>query len=105
MSLQFARIVLPVCSCGNYVGRFQHEIEFELVRRQIDNPGLKTDDRDVSEILNDLGIMRMCCRGAIIMSPVLRLMKVGPEFNIYSESRPINKTMKRYRIGQPNPQI
>ena len=100
-SLTFARIIDPVCSCGNYVGQLQHEIEFRLIEK-----GGETDDTDVAIILNDMGVKRMCCRRTIIISPVLRLVQAEPEFNIYFDTRTISKRLERLNVGNPDsPQI
>lgn len=78
-SLQFCRILDPVCSCGEYVGRLQPYLEFEMIRRSEYGTEF-TDDENLAAILDDMGIRRMCCRRTIIVSPVLRLIKTGPDF-------------------------
>lgn len=103
-SLQFARILDPVCSCGNYVGKLQHQIEFALVERE-KSLGRKSDDTDVAEIITDMGIKRICCRRTIIISPVLRLMKTEPEFTVYLDKETITENMNRLNVGNNSPNI
>lgn len=100
-SLNFARIINPVCSCGNYIGRYQPEIEFRLIRDFLDSDKV-TDDEDVSRIITDLGIKRMCCRNTILISPILRLVETEPELTIYLDRRNINDRIDRISIGNPD---
>lgn len=103
-SLTFARIINPVCSCGNYVGRFQPAIELELVNRML-NGKSRTTDEDVAEIITDMGIRRICCRNTIIISPVLRLMETESQFKLYTDKQVISKKLDRITIGNPLPKI
>lgn len=103
-SLTFSRILNPVCSCGNRVGRLQREIEMKLFQiRQEESR--ETDDSDLSNILTDMGITKMCCRSTIIISPILPIMSTTPQFNIYQDTRTISIPMERITIGNPNPDI
>jgi DNA-directed RNA polymerase subunit N (RpoN/RPB10) len=105
MELQFARILNPVCSCGNYIGRFQHLIEFKLLEMQqklLISEGRKTDDRDVAKILDEMDIKRMCCRREVIVSPVLRLLKVGETFNIYQDKTVLSEPFDRLIVRNKN---
>lgn len=82
-SIQPVRIIDPVCSCGNEIGYLQHDIEFKMILKS--DYGKKiTSDIDLSDILNDIGIFRMCCRKTIILSPILRLLKSGPTLKVYN---------------------
>lgn len=100
-SITFSKILDPVCSCGYYVGKYQHEIDFALIRLGKE----KTDDTDVSKILDGLKIKRMCCRKTFIVSPVLRLLKAGPQFNIYLDNSSMSEKMEHLRINNLNPKI
>jgi DNA-directed RNA polymerase subunit N (RpoN/RPB10) len=103
-ALTFARIINPVCSCGNYVGRYQPDIELQLVELQIKD-SRATNDIDVSKIITDMGITRMCCRNTIMISPILRMMTVEPSFNIYGNNSTISQTLDRVIIGREIPNI
>jgi DNA-directed RNA polymerase subunit N (RpoN/RPB10) len=108
-SLTFARIINPVCSCGNYVGRLQPELELELVKKSVSvstSSGMVTTDEDISDFLNKKGITRICCRNTVIISPVLRLMSVPDQFQIHTDNNSIiKKRMQRIVIGNPDPKI
>lgn len=100
-SLVFARIINPVCSCGNYVGRFQPEIEFRLI-----DMGGNTDDVELVKIMNDMKIKKMCCRSTILISPVLRLLQTRADLNIYKDHDTVEMNMERLTVGNPDsPQI
>lgn len=99
--LQFARIIDPVCSCGNYVGRFQPDIEFELLRLG-NYGGRKTDDEDLAKIMDEMGITRICCRKTIMVSPVLRLIKPPPLFTNLTEPNPFSLDFEWIKIRKPN---
>lgn len=103
-SLTFARIINPVCSCGNYVGRLQPELELELVKKSVSaGAGALTTDEDISDFLNKKGITRICCRNTVIISPVLRLMSVPDQFQIHTDNNSIiKKRMQRIVIGNPS---
>lgn len=102
-SLTFCRIINPVCSCGNYVGRMQPYIELELLKRRIET-NVDTTDEDISDILNKKGITRICCRNTVIISPVLRLMSIPDQFNMYLDNNIVIKNrMERLIIGNPDP--
>lgn len=80
------RIIDPVCSCGREIGSLQHIIEFRMVEKS--NYGdIHTDDTTLSEILDELDITRVCCRKTIILSPVCRLIQVGPTQRIIDLKR------------------
>lgn len=103
-SLTFARIINPICSCGNYVGRLQPELEMELVKKSVSAGGKVTTDEDISDFLNKKGITRICCRNTVIISPVLRLMSVPDQFQIHTDNNSIiKKRMHRIVIGNPDP--
>lgn len=102
-SLAFGRIYDAVCSCGEYVGRFQPDIEFALIEKVnfgLDN--IKTDDTDLAEILTEMGIMRSCCRRTIMISSISRLLKTGAPFNIYFDQRVLSLPGVRLSIGNPD---
>lgn len=98
-NLQFARITNPVCSCGEYVGRWQSDIEFKLIKIS-QTKNRPTDDRDISNILNEMKVTKMCCRREIIVSPVLRLLKIGNTFNVGVGSDFVSSTFDRLIIGK-----
>ena len=65
-----------------------------------------TTDEDISDILNKKGITRICCRSTMIISPVLRLMSVPDQFNIYNDNNTvIKKRIERLVIGNPEPKL
>lgn len=104
-SLTFCRIINPVCSCGNYVGRMQPYIELELLRRRLEvgSDTNATTDEDIADILNKKGITRICCRNTVIISPVLRIMSVPDQFNMYLDNNIVIKNrMERLVIGNPS---
>lgn len=102
-TLQPARIYDTVCSCGEYVGRFQPDIEFALIEKgNYGETGLITDDTDIAEILTDMGVLRSCCRRTIMISSVSRLLKTGSPFNIYFDQRVLSLPGERLIIGNPN---
>lgn len=102
-SLQFARIVNVVDTCGEYIGRFQPEIEFALIERMgFGLLDVRTDDIEVAEILTEMGIKRSCCRRAVLLSAVSRLLKTEAPFNIYFDQRVLSLSGERLRIKNPD---
>lgn len=102
-SLEFIRNIDPVCSCGEYVGRYQPDIEARLLERNgFGSMNVETDDVDVSDILNDMRIFRSCCRKTILLSPVSRLLKTGDPFNIYFDKGKISLPLNRLIIKNPD---
>lgn len=106
-SLTFARIIDPVCSCGEYISRYQPEIEARLIEKNnFGTLNITTDDTDIVQILDNMKIFRMCCRKTILLSPVCRLLKTKAPFNIYSADKGnISLSIERLIIGNPNPKI
>ena len=81
-TIYFSRILNPVCSCGNYIGKIQHEIEFQMV---LSKEEVK-DDALVCKIMNKMNIMRMCCRRTVICSPVFQVIKTSPPFQVHRDN-------------------
>jgi|JI10StandDraft_1071094.scaffolds.fasta_scaffold399736_3 DNA-directed RNA polymerase subunit N (RpoN/RPB10) len=69
--IQFVPIVGIICSCGRETGLYQVEIEFRL---QDTIPGFKADSKDVSKVLDDLEIKRLCCRRTLLAVPVYQVV-------------------------------
>lgn len=85
-TLQFVRIIDPVCSCGNEIGKLQHELEFEMVKRS--NYGEKyVDDTTLSDIITEKNIKRVCCRTRILLSPIGMNLQSGPTLIVYDTKR------------------
>ena len=74
---------------------------FEISREQRRD----VTDEDLSDILNEMDIRRMCCRRTIIISPILPIMTTGPQFNIYKDTRVISMEMERITIGNKDPEF
>lgn len=98
-TVQFSRVIDPVCSCGNEIGRFQHEFEFEMLERS--NYGeFEVDDTTLSDILTERGITRVCCRTRILLSPIGMNLQSGPTLIVYDTKRndTITSTPVRFKV-------
>lgn len=102
--MNFSRNINPVSSCGDYVGRYQYKIETELVKRILDGAE-KSDDTVLSEILNEMGILDMCRRNTIMISPIISLRKTENHMNIILDNKVISMRIDRVGVGIPNPEF
>lgn len=69
--IRFVPIINVICACGNETGLYQAEIEFRL---QDTIPGFKADSKDVSKILDNLEIKKLCCRRTLLAVPVYQVV-------------------------------
>lgn len=69
--IQFVPIIGTVCSCGREIGLLQPEIEFRLQKAI---PDFKADSRDTSDVLDSLGIYKLCCRRTVLAFPVYQVV-------------------------------
>ena len=101
-SMNFARIFPPVCSCGNYVGKLQYQIEIKLAEKQIEQ-NIKTNDEDIVKILDDLKITRICCRNSILISPIQRIVSTKNHMNVYLDNKIISERLNRIEVKNEDP--
>lgn len=80
-TLQFAKIVNRVCSCGRELGILQYPIEVELRSHPDQTP--ETTGERLAEILTRRGIMMMCCRRTFMTAPVLMLVTADSDIFSY----------------------
>lgn len=96
--IQFAPIIGTVCSCGREIGLLQVEIEFRLQKAI---PGFKADSRDTSEVLNELGIYKMCCRRTVLAFPVYQVVSADiAVFRYHRERGDITEDRDELIIGE-----
>lgn len=69
--LRFVRIINSLCSCGRELGKLQPEFEFRALQDLGDFVG---DDIYISKLLDEFGIMKICCRKTILGSPVYHVV-------------------------------
>lgn len=56
--IQFVKVVAPLCSCGNEIGKIQHKFESHLL-----------ETKSIASTLNHLGLTKMCCRRSFLIPP------------------------------------
>lgn len=87
--IQFCRVINSVCSCGVELGLLQTEIEFRLL--EMNNGFFTGDDIQISSILDEMEITKICCRKTVFCSPVyiVSSMDVG-KFKYHKDTEVIS---------------